>query len=62
MNKIFGWETFNDRLALTLILIIPVLWIFSVKLNLPETVIGATIATWTLIVQYYFRKRSASDN
>jgi hypothetical protein len=40
-----GWKSFNDRLALLLMIIIPLLWIFSVKLKLPDSVLGATIVT-----------------
>lgn len=53
-----GWKTWNDRLALLLLLAIPGLWILSGRgiIALPAEVVGALIATWTLVVQYYFRK------
>jgi len=53
-----GWTTFNDRLALVLLVLIPVLWVVQAlgKVALPAEVTGALIVTWTLIVQYYFRK------
>jgi hypothetical protein len=49
----------NDLLALLLlVLIIPALWLFQgmALINLPGEVLGALIAIWTLIAQYYFRK------
>jgi hypothetical protein len=55
-----GWKTFNDRLALILLLlVIPGLWVAQGlnKIELPETVVGALIVTWTLIVQFYWRKK-----
>ena len=49
----------NDIIALILLIpIIPGLWV-SVGcdlIKLPGEIIGATIAGWTLILQYYFRK------
>jgi hypothetical protein len=51
-------KTFNDFLALLLIFLIIGLWILQGKgiiTAMPE-VSGATIATFTLIVQFYFRK------
>ena len=54
-----GWKTFNDRLAIFLILIIPTLWIlqgFDFFTLAPE-VVGALIATWTLVIQFYFRRQ-----
>jgi len=50
----------NDRLAQGLLFgIIPALWILTGRgiLNLPGEIIGATIAGWTLLIQYYFRKK-----
>lgn len=54
-----GWRTFNDRLALVLLGLIPLLWVLSGRgtIALPPEVVGALIATWTLVVQYYFRKQ-----
>jgi hypothetical protein len=50
---------FNDFLAVILIVGIIILWIAQActKLALPAEVTGALIVTWTLIVQYYFRKK-----
>jgi hypothetical protein len=52
-----GWKTFNDRLAVFLILLLPGLWIINRWITLPAEVNGALIATWTLVIQYYFRKK-----
>ena len=51
-------QNFNDFLALLLIFIIPALWVLQScgKINLSPEVTGALIATWTLLVQFYFRK------
>ena len=53
-----AWKNFNDRLALLLIITIPLMWIMhaSKSISLPPEVVGALIATWTLVIQYYFRK------
>ena len=59
MLKLFGFGTFNDRLALCLaVIIIPGLWVVHGlgKVTLPGEVLGATIAIETLIAQYYWRK------
>jgi hypothetical protein len=55
----FAPQNFNDFFALLLIFGIIALWIlqgFEV-VSLPAEVTGALIVTWTLIVQYYFRKK-----
>ena len=49
----------NDIIALLLLLlIIPGIWIAEGlnALELLGEIIGATIAGWTIILQYYFRK------
>lgn len=53
-------QNFNDFLCLVLIVLIAALWILTgIKtLELPAEVTGALIVTWTLLVQYYFRKKS----
>ncbi len=43
----------NDWLALLILMGVPALWVFA---HLADTVLGATITAWTLVVQYYFRK------
>lgn len=51
-------QNFNDLLALILTFGIIIIWIlqgFEV-VQLPAEVIGALIATWTMVVQFYFRK------
>ena len=53
-----GWKRFNVRLAVILAaIIIPGLWIANKWLNMAGEIIGATIVAWTLVVQYYFRKK-----
>jgi hypothetical protein len=54
----------NDLLALlVLVIIFPALWILDGRgiIHLPGEVLGATIAAFTLIVQFYFRKKSAES-
>jgi len=46
-------ERWNDWLALIILLGVPALWVFG---QMSETVSGATIAGWMLVVQYYFRR------
>jgi len=51
---------FRNILALLAFIgIIPVLWVLNGAgiINVGETVVGATIAVWTLIAQFYFRKK-----
>lgn len=49
---------FNDGLALILVLLTALLWGLDALhyLELHEAVRGALIVTWTLVVQFYFRK------
>lgn len=56
-------RTWNDWLALLVMLAIPGLWIGQGLglLALPGEVLGATIAGWTLVLQYYFRKAPPSN-
>jgi hypothetical protein len=54
--RIFGRANFNDTLALVLIAGLPALWLSSKWLPVPGEVLGATIAGWMLVVQFYFRK------
>ena len=53
-----GWKTFNDRIALFILFIIPALWFLLGRkvIELPSEVVGALIMTWALVIQYYFRK------
>lgn len=56
-------QNFNDLLCLVLIGIIETLWILQglKLLELQPEVTGALIVTWTLLVQYYFRKKQKED-
>ena len=56
-------QTFNDFLALVLIFGILGVWIFQGcgKLNMPTEVTGGLLVTWTLIIQFYFRKKEGGD-
>lgn len=52
------FKNFNDMLALILIFLIFALWIIQglgIIAAMAE-ISGATIATFTLVVQYYFRR------
>jgi hypothetical protein len=59
--KNFIPQCFNDFLCLVLIALIAALWalIGLNVLELPAEVTGALIVTWTLLVQYYFRKKQS---
>lgn len=53
------FKRINDLLALLLLTaILPVLWVLHGRgiINLPGEVLGGTIAGYTLILQFYFRK------
>ena len=55
----------NDLLALLLlVVIIPALWLLHgiAIIVLPGEVLGATIAIWTLVAQFYFRKAPPGGN
>ena len=55
---------FRNLLAiLAVIVIIPGLWVTQGLgyLAMPETIIGATIMGWGLILQFYFRKKSEGE-
>lgn len=56
--KKFIPQTFNDFLAIILIVGIAVLWGLQGKglMTFPAEVNGGLIVTWTLIIQYYYRK------
>ena len=53
-----GWQNFNDRLALIILVLIPLLWLLQalMAVQLPDQVNGALILTWGLVIQYYFRR------
>jgi hypothetical protein len=56
-------QNFNDLLCLILVFGIVALWILIGlnKISLPSEVIGALIVTWTLVVQFYFRKAQSEQ-
>jgi len=56
--KRFMPQNFNDLLAVILIFGIITLWILQgyQVVQLPGEVSGALIATFTLVIQFYFRK------
>lgn len=58
-----GWTNFNDRLTVILMGIISGLWVMEGigVLTMPGEVNGALIATFTLVIQYYFRKAPPVD-
>jgi len=51
-------QNWNDTIALILILIIPTIWVLCGGgiIQIEDAVSGALIVTWTMVVQYYFRK------
>jgi hypothetical protein len=59
--KKFTPQSFNDLLCLILISFIAIVWAIQGlgKLSLSAEVTGALIVTWTLLVQYYFRKKQS---
>ena len=56
-------KNFRNLLALVLMLIIVVMWVVQGLgiISMPGEVIGASIVVWTLIAQFYFRKKGESD-
>mgnify|MGYP001615465469 CR=1 FL=1 len=61
MAKYLKWRTWNDQLSLAGIILIPSLWVLNHWIALPSEVIGATIVTWALLWNFYFRKAPAPD-
>ena len=66
MKEIFNRlmpQKFNDLLCLILIFMIGGLWILLGYriIDLPSEVTGALIVTWTLLIQYYFRKKQSAE-
>ncbi len=53
-------QNFNDSLCVFLIGVIVALWILQgcAKISLQEEVTGALIVSWTLLIQYYYRKKT----
>ena len=60
LPSLFKRRTFNDTLALILLVGIPGLWVANKWLPIPAEATGATIVAWTLVIQFYFR-RAPSD-
>lgn len=59
------FKKINDLLALLLdVIIIPTFWIMDGLgiVNMNGEVMGATIAVWTLIAQFYFRKAPVASD
>ena len=58
-----GWKTFNDRLALFIMLLIFAFWaaLGLGKITVPGEIVGASIMGWTLVLQFYFRKSAPSN-
>ncbi len=52
---------FRNLLALIIIVSFPVLWLLhGAKIAvLPDVVLGATVAWYPLVLQFYFRKKEA---
>jgi hypothetical protein len=62
MNKYMP-QNFNDLFALILVFAIIVIWLLvgCGKIGMLPEINGALIVTWTLIVQYYFRKKKSGN-
>jgi hypothetical protein len=54
-----GWKSFRDRLALFVVLGLPIMWLIlgCTDNTLPGEALGATIVGWSLALQFYFRKK-----
>ena len=55
------WSRWNDQLSFLLVFLIACLWISAPWTHLDESVVGATIVVFTLVAQYYFRRKGPSD-
>lgn len=56
-----GWKTFNDRMALFLMVAILAIFVTSNWLALSEAIVGGLLTTFALIAQYYFRRKEPTD-
>ncbi len=56
-----GWKKFNDRLAIVFLLLIVGLWVGNKWLGMSGEIIGATISVFTMVAQYYFRKKENGE-
>ena len=52
----FGFQNFNDRLGLLIVVGMPILWVSSHWWPVPPEVLGVTISGWTTVILFYFRK------
>lgn len=52
------WDKFNDQLSLVVLGSIIGMWVATGAgyINLPESIVGATILAFGLVTQFYFRK------
>jgi len=57
-------KNFKNMLALILSLVIIAMWVAQGMslVDMPGEVVGASIAVWTMIAQYYFRKKGDTEN
>ena len=55
-TRLFGFRSFNERLALLGFIGIPCLWVVNHWFAIPAEALGATISVWTLIAFHYWRK------
>lgn len=51
-------QNWNDILAVWVIIGLPLLlvYVYAAAISLPEIVVGALVAGWSLTCQYYWRK------
>lgn len=54
-------KSWNDALSVPVIVLLPLMLVFVYAngIPLPEIVIGALVAGWTLAVQFYYRKKES---
>ena len=59
MPQFFKRKTFNDTLALVVLVLYVGLWVADAltKVDVPDIVTGATITHLTMVVTFYFRKQ-----
>jgi len=58
------FKRYRDLLSICVIFLIVALWIFQGVgiIGASGEIIGATIAAFTLVIQFYFRKKPASED
>lgn len=54
----WGFVNFNDRLALIVIIFLPVFWLVEAltQVSVSGEINGAMVMAWGLVMQYYFRR------